>query len=274
MTDEQPDTGYALRRYVAILDLFAGLRPSAGGSDAGGNGGRAYGVAEISRALGLAKGTISRYLHRLEQAGVLVRLPDRRYTLATRVYHWGQAAAPRADLRAQARPVMEALTARFGETVSLFVLEPDAAVCIDQVDGLHPVRLNAVVGRRLPLHTGASPRMLLAFAPREQQEAILAQGVYPPLTPATITDAATLRRALAETRRDGYVLNEGEANEGVIGIAVPVRDAAGAVRAALSIAGPDNRFRGERRAEMIAGLLTAADSISRSLGYLPRHDRG
>lgn len=229
---------------------------------------RAFGVVEVSRAVGLSKGTVSRYLRRLEEVGLLNRLADRRYALSTRLYHWGQAAAPRGDLRIRARPVMEDLANQFGETVSLFILDADAAVCIDQVDGLHPIRLSAAVGRRLPLHTGASPRLLLAFASAERQEAFLAQGPYPALTTETITDMIRLRQAFIAARKQGSVISVGESNDGVVGIAAPIREASGVVSAALSIAGPLHRLNVDRQVQVLADIETGADRISRALGFL------
>ena len=255
----------SLERYVAIIDVFSGLHanspPPHGGT-------RAYGVTEMSRALGLSKGTMSRYLRRLEDVGLLDRLADRRYALSTRLYHWGQAATPSGNLRIAARSVMEALAHQFGETVSLFVLDTDAAVCIDQVDGLHPVRLSAAVGRRLPLHTGSSPRLLLAFAPAKRQEAFLSQGPYPRLATGTMTDADQLHQALAATREVGYVVSVGESNDGVVGVAAPIREANGGVCAALSIAGPLTRLNPTRQSEILAGVVTGTENISRALGYL------
>jgi len=268
---ERLEKGNTLERYVAILDVFAGLRPAGGGRQ---NGTVAFGVSDISRTLGLPKGTVSRYLHRLEDVGLLSQLPDRRYNLTTRVYHWGQAATPAADIRALARPMMERLASGFGEPVSLFVLEPNAAVCIDQVDGVHPVRLNAAVGRRLPLHTGSSPRLLLAHASQTHQDAVLAQAPFTALTPQTITDAVALRRALAEARRHGYVVSQGESNEGVVGIAAPIRDQTGLVHAALSIAGPADRLNGVRLDAAITGLTQATEAISKSLGFTPTTTEG
>jgi DNA-binding IclR family transcriptional regulator len=258
-------TGGSLERLVAILDAFAGI----GRTDARSSEATPIGVSELSRDLGLSKGTVSRYLRRLEEAGVLQRLPDRRYLLGSRVYAWGQAAAPGSDVRRWAHPVMEDLAQEFGETVSLFVLLAGhgEAVCIDQVDGLFPIRLSAAVGRHLPLHAGASPRLLLAFAPEADREAFLARGRYPALAPATITDAATLRRALQETRRIGHVESEGESDEGAVGIAAPIRDAAGNVRAAISVAGPATRIEGARREAIVAGVRTGAMAVSSALGF-------
>jgi DNA-binding IclR family transcriptional regulator len=156
----------SLERVVAILDLFAGMR-FRGDLPAGQ---ASLGVTDVSRQLHLPKGTVSRYLSRMEEVGILQRLPDRRYVLGNRVYDWGQAAAPGQDVRPWARPVMEMLAREHGETVSLMVRDGDEAVCIDQVDGLFPIRLSAVRGRRLSLYTGASPRLLLAFAPEDERE--------------------------------------------------------------------------------------------------------
>ncbi|MGH2615817.1 MAG: IclR family transcriptional regulator [Thermomicrobiales bacterium] len=263
-------TGGALERLVAILDAFAGIHRE----DAGGGEPTPLGVSELSRHLGLSKGTVSRYLRRLEEAGVLQRLPDRRYLLGSRVYAWGQAAAPGSDVKRWAHPVMEHLAHEFGETVSLFVLLADQgeAVCIDQVDGLFPIRLSAAVGRHLPLHAGASPRLLLAFAPDDLREAFLARGQYPALAPATITGAATLRRVLEETRRIGHVESQDESDEGAVGVAAPIRDAAGSVRAAISVAGPATRIEGARREAIVAGVREGAMTVSRALGFRPAHE--
>jgi len=255
-------------RLVAILDVFAGIAPN--GTP---RGDRApLGVSEVSRALGLSKGTISRYLRRLESAGILQRLPDRRYVLGSRVYEWGQAAAPGTDIRHWARPVMEHLATEFGETVSLLVREGEEAVCIDQVDGLFTIRLSASVGRHLSLHAGSSPRVLLAFAPEDVREQFLLRGVYPRYAPGTMTDAVTLRCAIEEARRDGYVLSQDELDEGAVGISAPIQDATGRVRAAIGTAGPESRLVGARRAAVIAGVLEAAAMVSRALGHRPIHD--
>ena len=253
----------SLERLVAILDAFAGHRKDGGWATES----APAGVTDVSRSLGLSKGTISRYLRRLEEAGVLERLPDRRYVLGSRVYAWGQAAAPGSDVRRWAQPAMEQLAAQFGETVSLFVLDGGEAVCVDQVDGRYSIRLSAAVGRHLPLHAGASPRLLLAFAPDEQREAFLTRDTFPRLAPRTITDAPSLRQAIEETRRIGHVLSQEESDEGAVGVAAPIRDARGDVRAALSIAGPSSRFEGERLDAVVAGVREAAAIISQSLGF-------
>jgi DNA-binding IclR family transcriptional regulator len=253
----------ALERLASILDLFAMVTMGRGQE----LGPATLGVTEVSRSLGLPKGTVSRQLSRLETVGILQRLPDRRYTLGARVHAWAQAAAPGSAIKVWARPVMEQLAREFGETVSLFIREGVEAVCIDQIDGSFPLRLTAAVGRRMALHAGSSPRALLAYAPAEIQHNVLARDSYPAITAETITDPVRLRQAIAETQRLGYTLSQNELDEGAIGISAPIRDATGLAIAAIGLAGPAVRFQGERRTAIIRALSQATRTVSMSLGY-------
>ncbi len=255
----------SLERVVAILDLFAGMR-FRGDLPAGQ---ASLGVTDVSRQLQLPKGTVSRYLSRMEEVGILQRLPDRRYVLGNRVYDWGQAAAPGQDVRPWVRPVMEALVREYGERASLMVRDEDEAICIDQVDGRHPIRLSAMRGRRLSLYAGASPRVLLAFAPEEMREDYIARCVFTRHASGTITDADRLRTALAEIQQRGYAVSESELDEGVVSLSVPIRNASGRVVAAMSSAGPQTRLEGASRDALLAGLLQAAAQASEAIGYRP-----
>lgn len=268
MSNTDAHSGASLERYVAIIDLFAGVR-SDQGNYVNLHADGSLGVTETSNAIGLSKGVVSRYLRKLETAGILNRRPDRRYVLSTRVYYWGQAAKPGGDIQASARPIMERLAIEFGEPVSLFVQASGVAVCIDQVEGLHPLRLNAAIGRQLHLHLGASPRLLLAYASEELQEQILEAAPFPQMTKETISDAEELRQELMATRERGYVLSVGESNESVVGIAAPIRDVSNEVVAAVSIAGPIDRLTGKRRDDCLQAVISAAASVSEALGYLP-----
>lgn len=253
----------ALERLAAILDLFALTSTGRGQSLEPAT----LGVTDISRSLGLPKGTVSRQLSRLEKVGILQRLPDRRYTLGARVHAWSQAAAPGNAIKVWARPAMTHLSREFGETVSLLVRDGSEAVCIDQIDGSFPLRLTAVVGRRLALHAGSSPRALLAFSPPEIQRSLLEQTPLPAFASETMTDSGELRRMIAETQRLGYTLSQNELDEGAIGIAAPIRDRSGYAIAAIGLAGPAPRFQGERRDAIVSALCQATRSVSVSLGY-------
>ena len=124
---------------------------------------------------------------------------------------------------------------------------PDAGANITRIAG------------RLPLHASSSGLVLLAHAPASVRERVLA-GPLRALAPETVTDAARLRRILAEVRRTGVVVAPGSVEAVSTGIAVPIRDR-GEVVAALSVVLPR-----ETPAEpSIAALRDAAAAIEAAL---------
>jgi IclR family pca regulon transcriptional regulator len=78
-------------------------------------------------------------------------------------------------------------------------------------------------------------RVLLAALPADAREQFLATVELKRLTPKTITQPRTLKRELAATAERGYGWVDGELDPAICGIAVPVRDTAGNVLAALSV---------------------------------------
>jgi DNA-binding IclR family transcriptional regulator len=170
------------------------------------------------------------------------------------------------DLFDQARPFLEELTKATGETSHLAVLDDGMALYVDKVESQRMLSRPSHVGRRLPAYCTGVGKAMLAFAPDEQVEAVIARGLER-MTPNTITDPARLRNALADVRRVGYAIDDEEIEEGLVCVAAPIRDRAGSVVAGASIGGPASRIHhaGEDR---IAERVTAtARAISAMLGW-------
>ena len=86
------------------------------------------------------------------------------------------------------------------------------------------------------------------------------------LTPHTITDRDALRDELAGVRERGWALVDQELEEGLRSIAVPVRDPAGEVVAAVNISASAGRGTPESvRSELLPRLLRTAASIEDDL---------
>ena len=115
------------------------------------------------------------------------------------------------------------------------------------------------IAGRLPLHASSSGLVLLAHAPSPLRERVLT-GPLRALAPETVTDAARLRRLLAEVRRTGVVVAPGSIEAVSTGVAVPIRDA-GEVVAALSVVLP----RETDPDAAIAALRDAATGIESAL---------
>jgi DNA-binding IclR family transcriptional regulator len=124
------------------------------------------------------------------------------------------------------------------------------------------------VGRQTPLHATSSGKVLLAnAAPVERTRLVEAIGLAA-YTAETITDAGQLEQQLQEILDQGYATTEGEYEDGLNAVAVPVRDARGMVVAALSASGPSYRLTADRMEEQASLMKDAGERMSQRLGYV------
>jgi len=180
-------------------------------------------LSELSRRLALDPGTAFRFAYTLEHLGYLRRDPaSGAYRLSGRVLDLAQAVRPQADLRAAARPHMEALSREVEETVSLAVLDGTEIVVVEQVESPRPVTVRGRLGERQPAHCTAQGKMLLASLPEPELRARLQSLPLRAYGPRTITRLAALQAELRRTRQRGFALNNDEMAAGLRAVAVPV----------------------------------------------------
>jgi len=117
------------------------------------------------------------------------------------------------------------------------------------------------IAGRLPLHASSSGLVLLAHAPPELQQQVLASPLRR-FTPQTIGEPEQLRRVLAEVRRHGHAYCPGHLHPGALGVAVPVQDTRRRVVAAVAVIVPNDA--GGRA--VVPVLMAAARGIGRNLG--------
>jgi DNA-binding IclR family transcriptional regulator len=248
-----------LSRAVRIFDAFTADE-------------RVLSVSQIARRAGLHLATASRLIAELESHGLLDRDPDRRVRVGVRMRELALRASPTLSLRAASTPFMADAHAVLGQHVQLGVLDGDEVLFVERLSARGAVLNDTRIAGRLPLHASSAGLVLLAFGSRELQERILANRLRG-YTAATITEAAALRAALAEARRQGYAYLPGHVHEDATGVAVPIRREAGSrddappiAVAALAAIVPVGT-----EARTVAGVLaTAARGISRTLGDSPR----
>jgi DNA-binding IclR family transcriptional regulator len=195
------------------------------------------GVTEMADSIGVHKSTASRLAAVLERAGLLAR-SGRRYRLGREVIRLGTLALRSFDLVASVQPAMDKLSQLTGETINLAV--PDGADILNVAEVPSTYILSCSggwIGRRTRPHAVANGKVLLAHG------AIAVPGELERYTDRTITTGEALAAELAAVRRDGYATAVAELEEGLVAVAAPVFDAAGACVAALSISGPAYRMR-------------------------------
>lgn len=245
-----------LERTFAILDVFDEEHPE-------------WSTTDIARSLGLPIPTVHRILTALKRRGYVSQHDEtKRFRLGVAALQLGDRARAVVDLRSVAMPELRSLSRDTGETALLTVLTPrqDRGVCLERVETAHPLRLSVTTGRQLPLHAGASQKVLLAYLGDEEVEAVISGGLEH-LCRATITDPRLLRDELATIRRRGWASSFEETNVGVWGVAVPVLNAHGEVVCAVGIAGPNARLTTARVREDVRRVHAAARAIGRALGF-------
>jgi IclR family acetate operon transcriptional repressor len=222
---------------------------------------QALSVGEIAALLHVHKSTASRLTAALHRGGLLERnTEDGRFHLGPELARLGLLALAGRDLIKVARKPMNDVAAATGETVTLAVLDGHGLITIAQVDSPHVVGPRSWLGRRTLLHTTSDGKVFLAFA-----DAALPPGRLVALTDHTVTQRSTLTRQLATIRSRGWAEALGELEEGLHGIAAPVRDTAGTCRAALSVSGPAYRLGPEKLPAVATACVEAATRIGSQL---------
>ncbi|GAA2773209.1 IclR family transcriptional regulator [Saccharopolyspora taberi] len=226
------------------------------------------GITEIAGELGVHKSTASRLVSVLEARGLVEQLGERgKYAIGFGIVRLAGAATERMDLSRLGRPFCDSLAAELGETVNLAVRDNDVAINISQARGTASVTAHNWVGQRTPLHATSSGKVLLAHAPVEDQEELLAEELER-YTARTVTDAGELRKDFKLIVRDGYATSYEELELGLNAAAVAVYSYDGEVIAALSASGPSYRFSRRRMREVVGAMTVAAKELSSQLGYL------
>ena len=192
--------------------------------------------------------------------GALERDDTGRYHVGLRLWEVGSLAPRGTPLREVALPFLEDLYVVTRENVQLAVREDTEVVFVERIAGRSAVPVLTRVGGRFSLHATGVGLVLLAHAPTEILERIIADGLTA-YTPATINDPTHLRRVLAQVRRDGYAISRGAVTPDAVSVAAPITDARGAVVAAVSLV---VALEGARPAALAPVVRTAARGISRA----------
>ncbi len=245
----------SLARALVLLDAFSIEDPE-------------LGIREISRKIDVPPSSVSRIVQMLQAAGVLWQNPATlRYRLGAKILYWSWLFEETTSLRKIAIPIMQQLESVTKETVSLFVAQDSHRICIEWIQSPQAMRYDTRPGERIPIQTGASGKLLMAYMEPDRLSELLQPERLHPFTDATITDPALIKQELEEIQRLGYAISRGEFVPGVAAISAPIRDLSGEVIATVSISGPRTRMTEQCIEEYVPLLLESANEISKSLGY-------
>jgi DNA-binding IclR family transcriptional regulator len=227
------------------------------------------GVTELSHQLSLHKSTVSRLLASLRREGLVEEnLVTRKYRLGMALVTLGGLVLQRLDVTQAARPLMHELCNATQETVILAIKDGREAVNVAQVPSPQIVKHIEWIGRRTPLHCTAVGKVLLAYAPVAEREAVIKAGLARH-TSKTIIARDVLCQELAWVRDHGYAIGREEFEIGLNSIGAPVRDHTGDVVASISVSGPAFRLSSDRLPSIAEHVQENARTLSGQLGYRP-----
>lgn len=226
------------------------------------------GLRELAEAVDLPVGTTHRLLSALTQRGYLRQdAGSRRYGPGATALDLAARIVRRDSLEVRSQPYLRELVRLTGESANLARLDGTQVVYVAQAASPRMVRMFTEVGNRAPLHATGTGKVLLAFLPEAEREWLIARQPLPAFTTATIVQPATLREELARIRACGYALDDGELEEGVHCVALPVRDSSGQVAAAVSVSGPSNRLTRERVDALLPSIRDVVERFSCADGW-------
>lgn len=195
---------------------------------------RALSLAEVATATGLARPTARRLLLTLEELGY-VRSDDGTFELTPKVITLGMAYVGSLGLWDVARPHLEALVRRTGESSSMAQLDGSDIIYVARVSVPKIIALRVDIGTLFPAQQTSQGKVLLAALTPEQLNATLAIPSRAGLPTYIGRTRAELDQELVRVRARGWALADEELAPGVRSVAVPVRDGAGVVRAAMNV---------------------------------------
>src|SRR5215212_3601839 len=219
------------------------------------------GVSELRRATGLPLATIHRLLATMAARGYVRQdAATHKYTLGSHLIRLGEAATR--QFSRFSHPYLAELMEVSGETANLAVFEGGQVAYVAQIPSRHHrVRMFTEVGRRVLPHTSGVGKVVLAFRPRGEVEALLARSGLPRRTPRTITELDRFLAELDTVARQGYAIDSGEEEVGVRCLAVPVFRIGDSV-AAMSVSAPEGRLEPKDIERILPEMLRISAALS------------
>lgn len=193
-------------KIIAILGVFENTR-------------RSPTLSEVATQARLPLSTAHRLVGELVEGGLLSRGPHGDLQLGLKL--WAIAQNTGRQLREIAKPLILDLHTLTKELSQLAVRDGDSALYIERVHGSSRVPRSSRVGGRLPLHTTAVGKVILAFDEPWVRQAYLARSLER-RTAHTHVDPVRLSAELDEVKERGYATTHEEVRLGSASIAVPV----------------------------------------------------
>jgi IclR family transcriptional regulator, KDG regulon repressor len=222
-------------------------------------------LTQIAESVHMSKTTVHRLLTTLEIKRFITR--DKitgLYRLGFRFIEMAALVLQDVELHRWAHPYLRRLSAEFGETIDLSILDGSHVIYLEVIESPQRVKLAAAVGQRLPAYFTASGKALLAYLPEEQIIKIISDNLAESDHPSSFSP--DMLADLKITAERGYAIAEQEYEEAINAVAAPIFDADKNPIASVAIVGPSFRLTQDRLPSLGESIRKITREISNEVG--------
>lgn len=244
-------------RTVDILNLFAKTK-------------KPLTQLEVSQMLDLPKSSTYELLYTLLEKGLLEFDNEdlKTFRLSLKLFEIGMTVLEKADLTTIARPILEDLSSKIGETVFLAVENKGEIVYLDRIEEHSSITTSAGLGIRRPMYcTGLGKAILATYPVKRVKEIWDMIDPKPIYAKNTIREYDDLIIDLQQTRKRGYAIDNREIEDEIFCVAAPVYGRTDNAVGAISLA--TIYFKMDKKKTELLGqeIMNSALAISKGLGF-------
>lgn len=226
-----------------------------------------WNASELARALKIPRTTCFRMLQTLVLEK-FIEADGSSYRIGPGLVRLGLQTLEGMPIRRLCVPILRDLGRALGETVHLAILCDDRSLLLEVCDAGPSARVASRPGTLVFLHASSTGKALLAGLPEDRRKTLVARLELAPLTTKTLATPKALLAELKAVAKQGYAVDDGEYTHAGRCLAVPVRDAAGAVVAAIGTTSSVERLPLERIAATAARMQESARALTAQLAVL------
>jgi len=223
------------------------------------------GLSEIAKRLKIGKSTVHGITSALEELGVLVRDPlHKKFGLGYTLLELSRKSYRKFELRDIARPFMEKLMEKVGETVFLGIMNGDHITILEVVESNREMKITSPPGTRLPLLAAATGKVFLSLFEEGKAKEIVQKMGLKKYTPNSITDPRRFLKEVEETKKRHYAVDDEEYMNGVRAVSAPIQ-VPFLPPAAIWVVGFTSSLNDQKMEKVISEIRKTAQEISHSM---------
>ena len=232
------------------------------------------GITEISKSLGLSKGTVHRLISTLKERDFAYQSSNTElYRLSYKILYLYNCISNNIDMFKVSRPIIRKFADKVDATVHLATLDEKRSniVYIDRIEPMNSQKLfvmSSRVGKKAPCYCTAAGKMLLSQYSDDEIRDIMKGEEYKTYTDKTIKNIDEFLEEIHKVRKQGYALDENEYDHGIICISIPIYNSNGKIDFTMSVTDLSLYTKVEELINLKGQLDEVSRKVSNAINYI------